>query len=150
MLVLFRKQTRKTNMSSYASKQNYNWPRTRPINRQPQAGFIARTPGGNIVSERKYYDSFKAATALTNVWSTSRHDPAAPIDGLFCPGEGSGINQRVGTKTLLHNIKIKGSIFLNGATDQTSGNPATTTGMYVRILLVQDMQTNGGTEQEML
>ncbi len=100
------------------------------------------------VGEMKYFDSERAALALNaqNDWTDSEFDPnttqeATPITdilGLFSPKKGTSINNRIGRQAKVHKIKIKGHISVIKQVAQTTGDlPA-----YVRIILVQDDQTN--------
>jgi len=87
----------------------------------------------------KYFDIHKSISSIAegDTWAATEQDPNT-LDTLFVPTEGPGINQRIGRKVKVYKIKIRGVIessALNNSSDPVP-SPA------VRILLVQDMQTN--------
>lgn len=100
------------------------------------------------VGEMKYYDTELTATALvaSTDWTGTEFDPsttneASPVATtltLFAPKQGSNINQRVGKKCHLHRIKIRGVINCPAQANQTAGDE----GLFIRMSLVQDTQTN--------
>lgn len=103
--------------------------------------YVARTPGGLMVTESKYFDTYKDVTAiqaLTTSWAASEQDPAT-LNTLFAPQEGSDIDNRIGRKVSVYAIRIKGFIDLPKGVNLTSANTAE----KVRLVLVQDTQTNG-------
>lgn len=104
--------------------------------------FVPRTMGPFAQTERKYYDSFKALTALNETlgagWTTAGQDPATK-DCLFAPTEGSDINNRVGRKVAVHKISIRG-IF---RTTLSSDSVDIVTQPAVRMILFIDQQSNG-------
>jgi len=106
---------------------------------------VPRTRGVYAQGEMKYFDSelaLKALTASTD-WTGTEIDPdtvpVANINTLFCPTQGSGISQRIGKSCKVHKIKIRGIVQFSPLNNQTAGKFAAST----RLLLVQDMQTNG-------
>lgn len=102
---------------------------------------VARTGGALVqVPEMKYFDSLLAASTITasSGWTACEYDPAT-LNTLFVPIQGTGINNRVGRKVTVHKIRIQGQLTLAAQADQTAGEPAA----LVRLILVQDMQSNG-------
>jgi len=103
--------------------------------------YAPRTPGGNVVSERKYFDSGKITTAIQNVavdWSNAgcMMDPVA--NALFSPSQGNDISNREGRNVFVYNIRVTGTIRLRPQDGIVIGiSPPT-----ARILLVMDKQTN--------
>lgn len=109
---------------------------------------VARTRGGAVQGEMKYFDTELGLTALpasTN-WTGTEFDPsttqeAAPVAtplNLFCPRSGNGVNQRIGKQVKLFGLKIRGIVNCVAQALQVAGDQA----MTCRIALVQDMQTN--------
>lgn len=89
-------------------------------------------------SEMKYFDTFKANTALVSDkdWNGTEFDPVAL--GLFQPKRGAAINERISRRVRLYKIKIRMTLDFGPAVLQNTGaNPAN-----IRVLLVQDKQTN--------
>lgn len=101
--------------------------------------YVARTPGGLMMTERKYFDSYVNASALTasTDWTGTEHDPAA--NSLFTPQEGSDIDNRIGRLVHVHKIQIRGTIHFPAQTNQTALDPA----CVIRGILCLDQQTNG-------
>jgi len=109
---------------------------TRPITVVPRSYGNARA-----VTERKYYDSVYAATTipvLGNDWASTEVDPAT-LNCLFAPIQGDDISNRQGRKIRLLGLRIKGTLSAAPQADQTAAD----NGGEVRILLVQDKQSNG-------
>lgn len=105
------------------------------------------------VGEMKYFDTERASQALTASadWTGTEHDPnttqeASPVSNpltLFAPVQGTAINQRIGRAAKIHKIKIRGHInCIKQASATIADDPA-----HIRILLVQDMQTNSAQMQ---
>lgn len=117
-------------------------PKGRPAKRpktQPQFVSQARITRA-IVSERKYFDSEVSAVALvTNAtgWAGCEFDPTT-LNTLFAPVTGDDFNNRDGRKVQVLSIKIRGHIQIQAQADQTAAD----NGAYIRMLLVQDKQTN--------
>lgn len=111
---------------------------------QPRA-WVARTPGGNIVADNHYFDSYLVDTAIpvsTADWSGCELDPAT-INCLFAPAQGDDIAQRTGRKVFVKNIRIRGSIIMPAqATQSTLDVPP-----RVRIVIYCDKQTNATQSQ---
>lgn len=101
--------------------------------------YVRRTPGNVHVTERKYFDGTRAATAIASNadWTATEHD-ITTVNCLFAPQQGNSISTRVGTKVTVKNLRINGLINLPAAANATAGRPA----VKVRLVLVQDMQTN--------
>jgi len=115
-------------------------------------GSVARTRGGQVNSEMKYMDSVYGPTnivAITTDWSTAAADPATTIDlgspavlnpgGLVQPTTGSSLCNRIGRQIEVRKIKVHGNFSINPQAAQPDADPGT----KIRLLLVQDMQTNG-------
>lgn len=93
-----------------------------------------------LASERKYYDEERAATAIplcATSFAGAEADPAT-VNTLCAPVLGSDINQRIGRRIDVLAIKIRGTINVPPQTAQTATDAAPT----IRLLLVQDNQTN--------
>lgn len=94
-----------------------------------------------LPTEKKYFDSEKGETAITNgstTWAGGEYDPAT-ANTLFFPQTGDDINNREGRKVHVTGINIRGVILVPAQTNQTVADAASS----VRIILVQDQQTNG-------
>lgn len=115
-------------------------------------GSVARTRGGQVNTEMKYVDSNFGPTtiqAITTTWATTNVDPATTIDlggaaivnpqNLCSPQTGASLNNRIGRQIEIRKIKIHGHIYCAPQTLQADADPGT----KVRVVLVQDMQTNG-------
>lgn len=100
---------------------------------------VPRTRGVYGQGEMKYFDSGVSAVAIseTTDWAASVIAPTTLLT-LFCPTEGSAINQRIGRKVMVHKIKLHGLITMPVLTDQAD----TLCMPDIRVILVQDMQTN--------
>lgn len=117
---------------------------------------IQRAPGGGqlvavavprsygsprYVTERKYFDTDYLGTTLTTIstsWASTETDPSG-LGTIFCPSEGNDFNNRVGRRVRLMQIRISGWIYCASQANQTAGDNA----CVIRLLLVQDKQTNG-------
>lgn len=114
-----------------AKRQNYRRqtqvPRNRPVYSR---------------GEMKYYDNeYSAAIVASTDWTGTEADPTSLT--LFAPQEGSGINQRIGRSADVYKIKIRGNISVAAQANQTAADVAA----LVRLILVQDMQTNAAQMQ---
>lgn len=105
-----------------------------------QPMFVARSFGNpRAITERKYFDSEKDYTAIaagSTSWAGGEYDPTA--NSLFNPALGDDFNNRTGRKVQVLGINIRGAVHVPPQTNQTATDYAST----VRILLVQDKQTN--------
>ena len=91
------------------------------------------------MGEHKYYDqAISGAIARSATWTGAVAD-GTPLT-LFAPTQGAGINQRIGREVNVHKIRIFGYVQMSAIDDTTAGNVYA---QGVRVLLVQDMQTNG-------
>lgn len=104
--------------------------------------FVPRTMGPFSQTETKYHEAGLDATAISEAttWAGSELDPvASPVNCLFAPEQGTGINQRIGRKVLLHKIAMRGLIDTAVLQDQADivSSPA------VRVIIYVDKQTNG-------
>lgn len=108
-------------------------PRSRPPPPPPPQPAI-------VVTERKYFDSEVSAVALVSsatAWAGMEFDPTT-LNTLFAPVTGDDFNNRSGRKVQVLGIKIKGHINIQAQSDQVAADNAA----LIRILLVQDQQTN--------
>lgn len=95
------------------------------------------------LGETKYFDTYRASNAInasTN-WTNTEQDPNSPlaINCLFAPQVGNTISTRVGRRVDVKKIKIRGYVRTPAQANVTDADP----GSYVRLILVQDTQTNG-------
>ena len=117
----------------------------------------ARTVRQTIVApagEMKYYDAVREGTALsatTTTWvAGTLQNPSTSINlgggavatpgCLFAPTVGAALNQRIGRKVNVHSVKLRGNVVVPAQTANTNPDAAT----RVRVILVQDTQTNAG------
>lgn len=105
---------------------------------------VARTRGGAVMGEMKYFDTERGLTAIpaSQNWTGTEFDPATFL--TFCvPVVGSAVNQRIGKQIKILKWKIRGLIWQAAITNVTvADNP---TG--VRLILFQDKQTNSAQAQ---
>lgn len=103
--------------------------------------FVARSYGNPLaVTERKYFDSTRAALAIPSWAATSANgelDPAV-ANCLFSPIQGDDFNNRTGRKVTVLAIKIRGTFNIPVNNDLLAATVTPT----LRILMVQDQQTN--------
>lgn len=101
---------------------------------------VPRTMGPFAASESKYFDSFRqqVAVAEPSSWAGTEIDPAT-LNTLFCPTEGSDIDNRVGRKVQVYKLAIRGII----NTPTISDFPDIELAPSFRIIIFQDKQTNG-------
>lgn len=136
-------------------------PKTNPANKKFKSGYqksqnpmyatVPRTRGIYAKGETKYFDTFYSPVApggghigpgvpivQSNLWVGNVAEQAG---GLCCPAQGTGISQRIGREIYLTKIKIRGFLSIPPAFN----TPVATTynNNIVRLILVQDMQTNG-------
>jgi len=125
--------------SSPANRPRYTTQR-RP---RPAATYypsVARTRGA-AVQEKKYFDAAKALTAIPNGWISSEVDPAG--DCLFYPTQGDGVANRNGRKATMLAMRIRGMIQAAPQSNQAATEQPT----LIRIIVYQDMQSNGAQSQ---
>jgi len=124
----------KSNVSQYK--------RPSVVGPQSAVGYVRRTPGGNVISERKYFDSqvgsLLVPEAITS-WTNTVLDPTG-LDTLFCPTQGNDISNREGRSCWVYNIKIAGCLVVNPDPGYTV---AADTPPVIRLILCMDKQTNG-------
>lgn len=100
---------------------------------------VPRTRGIYGIGEHKYFDqAVYGAIAKSSTWTGAVAD-GAPLT-LFAPKQGPAINERIGREVYVHKIRIYGYVQMGGADDTTASSVFA---QGVRVLLVQDMQTNG-------
>jgi len=113
---------------------------------------VARSRGAAVTGEMKYFDCELGASgisATTTTWvAGTRLDPSTTIDlgsaavatplNLCSPIVGAALNQRVGRRISVMKVKVRGQV----AIAQQAAQAAADSACQVRIILVQDMQTN--------
>lgn len=119
-----------------------------PINKKPhkkpRAGYstVPRTRGPLSFGSSKYFDTIRTATAIQNNqdWSNAHFPPNVGTPTTLCvPVTGSDINNRVGREIDVYKISVRGTIKVAPQANQTATDQAA----VVRLLLVQDTETNG-------
>jgi len=119
-------------------------------------GSVARTRGGQVNSEMKYQDTVfgpSTITALTTTWANTEVDPATTVSlgsaavptplNLCSPVTGAALDNRIGRQIEVRKIKIHGHFNIAPQAAQAGAD----SGTKVRLVLVQDMQTNAGQMQ---
>lgn len=103
--------------------------------------YVPRTPGGNVTSELKYFDSTRVAAAIqaANTNGTNCLLDPTPQNTLFYPVQGNDIVNREARKVWVKHVRIKGFISIPAQSGQTTGD----IGLIIRLALVMDKQTNG-------
>ncbi len=103
----------------------------------------ARARGG----EMKYYDTELTSSAIpaSTDWTATEFNPDVPnaTSTLCAPAIGAAINQRIGREVKLHKININWQIQTPTQTGVTAGD----FGTNIRLIVVQDMQTNAAQAQ---
>jgi len=103
-------------------------------------------------SEMKYFDAeatLLAIPVLTTTWvATTMADPETTINlgdpaiatplCLCAPKVSASLNGRIGRSILIHKVKVRGHIVVNTQAAQAATDPSS----YIRLMLVQDTQTN--------
>lgn len=116
-----------------------------PSRRRYYSRVAGRSAGALVtMPERKYYDSLLSAAnvAGSTNWQGTELVPLVKLT-LCVPTQGSGISNRIGRKIAVHKIKVRGVLVPTVLSDQADMvNPPS-----VRLLLVQDKQTNGSQMQ---
>lgn len=102
--------------------------------------FVRRSFGNpRAITERKYYDSqYSAAVVATSTSFASAEADPGTLNTLCVPQTGDDYNNRTGRKIQVLSIKVNGSISMAAQADQTAAD----SGAAIRLLLVQDKQTN--------
>ena len=101
--------------------------------------------GGFLGVEKKFYDcalSNALVTQNANFTTCMLNPVAIPIANVNClcaPTQGTGVNQRVGSKYNIVSIQIGGQMTLTAQQNQAAAPPSST----VFWALVMDKQTNG-------
>lgn len=112
----------------------------------PRKGYasVARTRGGAVTGEMKYFDSVRdnVAVGSSATWASTVYDPnvfpVANMNCLFAPTQGAGISQRIGKACKVYKIKITGCFSVPSQTNQVLADA----GSYIRLMLVCDKQSN--------
>ena len=124
---------------------------------KPRAGYtsVARTRGAAVTGDMKYFDCARSSVnlpAVTTTWPAGAMvDPSTTINlgaaavgtplTLFAPTVGAALNQRIGRSVLVRKIKIRGQLIASTLQTAAAGY-APDDSNKVRLMLVQDMQTN--------
>lgn len=100
---------------------------------------VPRTRGVYAMGEHKYFDqAIYGTVAKSSTWSGAlTEDPTKKT--IFAPKQGAGINERIGREVNVHKIRLFGYVQLGSENDSAS---AAVYGQGVRLLVVQDLQTN--------
>lgn len=115
------------------------------VNKRIGYNTVARTRGVYARGEMKYFDSVRDNVSVTAsaTWANTVYDPnvfpVAGMNTLFAPTVGAGINQRIGKACKVHKIKITGCFSIPPQINQVAADA----GSYIRLMLVEDKQTNG-------
>ncbi len=89
--------------------------------------------------ERKFLDTTKTSTAMSNTWASILPSSPTDIDCLSVPVQGVGESEHLGRTYFINAIFVKGFVARDAVEQQT----APLGDLQWRILLVWDMQTNG-------
>lgn len=95
-----------------------------------------------VTGEMKYFDTEHTETALVSsaTWANTSLPPnVGTPTTLVVPTSGAAINQRIGRKIKLMKLTVRWTVTCGQQTNQTAGDYP----CNIRLLLVQDMQTNG-------
>lgn len=136
--------TRKVRVGN--NRPNYN-----PANTRIQTKmYVDRTPGGQIVSDSHYFDTYYTAAAVqvsTTTWAGGETDGSVSglgaISGLFSPKQGDTITDRTGRKAFLKTLRIRGTLIVPVQQAQTVVDLTP----KVRVAVYMDKQTNGAQSQ---
>lgn len=111
--------------------------------RTPYKLYVPRTPGGQVISEKKYFDTRLSshAVAITNSsFAGAEADPTlSGINCLFAPTQGNDISNREGRNCYVYSIQVRGVIEVAPQVGQSSVDQSQT----CRLILCMDKQTNG-------
>lgn len=101
---------------------------------------VPRTRGPFARGEMKYSDAYRVGVAVpkTTTWAGAELDPST-ANCLFSPVQGNDINNREGRHVYVTKLKLRGVISTTVLQDQADAIG----GAAVRLILVQDQQTNG-------
>lgn len=150
----------------YAGKEYQAQKRFKPTTRQvivypnrvvaqaPRVGYgsVARARGAAVTGEMKYYDTELVAAAIsacTTTWiAGTLMNPSSSINlgdaavatplCLFAPKVSAALNGRIGRKVRVMKIRINGTV----SAGAQSAHAAADNAPLVRLMLVQDCQTN--------
>jgi len=124
-----------------APKSRRPYKMARAITYKPAQRFVPRSLGNAMaVTERKYWDA-EAHINIATVgasWIGTIADPPTK-NTIFSPSEGNDIDGRIGRKVQIKKIQVRGALSAPAKNALTAPED----GVIVRILLVQDTQTNG-------
>ncbi len=129
--------------SGFKRRRYANGPRGRPYKRQrpqPYRRFKPRLNnriGGFLGIEKKYID-YEYDAAISDTVAGSESDPASSVLAFNAIAQGDGQTQRDGRQVKNLSIHLQGNIIFAGVSGLTPK-----TSPFVRMLLVQDKQTNG-------
>lgn len=112
--------------------------------KKARAGYssVPRTRGPYSFGEMKYFDTLinNSSIVTSQNWANTELPPnVGTPNTLFCPTQGSAINQRIGRKVKLYKLRLRGVVSISIQTNQTVADMAP----VMRFILVHDSQTNG-------
>lgn len=116
--------------------------------RQGRVGYntVARTRGWAGQGEMKYFDTERTATVVPASvdWTATEFPPNVGTPTTLCnPVPGTGIANRNARNVEVHKIRIKGTLQTNQQSSLSQADNPT----KIRLLFVQDMQTNAAQAQ---
>jgi len=97
-----------------------------------------------LTSVPKYFDCNREMVPIAEVdttWGSANEISPPGLGALFTPFEGFGIESRIAKKVLIKGIRI----WYTARTFGTQGEHDVPQQKYLRVLLVRDKQSNGGT-----
>jgi len=94
-------------------------------------------------TEKKYFDASRVAMTVSNVaasnWDLATNINPVAYKCLFCPVQGTDINQRIGKKVQVTKIMVRGTLRVPKNDAQATVNEYT----HVRLILMLHKQCNG-------
>lgn len=146
---IYVKRARMERFSGYPGAKGRAFrPKGRIIKARRKGYFGVRRTMGPLYTapETKYFDSSQAVAlpAVTTVWPAANTTDPTTVNCLFAPALGNDINNRIGRKCMVKKIKIRGSVGVAVQTAQSTADGPS----YIRIMLVQDNQTNATQAQQ--
>lgn len=129
--------------SSYSNKP-FKKPRQIVPSARPRYYRVSGRSAGALVAapEKKYFDSVRSTAYISTVWTGGEQDPVT-LNTIFAPTQGTGIANRVGRKVTVQKLKIRGLLTFDAINNAGSIRPFP----VARIIVYQDMQTNGTQSQ---
>lgn len=128
-------------VSTRSRKRNYRYVRLATgapapaVRARKQPGRLNYRTGGFLGLDVKYSDSESDALVYDTL-ANGNHDPPVMLN-MFQITQGTGPTERIGSKVVIKSLSVKGKLTFAPTTDETKVQT------YVRILIIQDKQTNG-------